>query len=161
MKATTTKPLAGRTVLYWLLAFFGVVAAVDGAFVVIAERSFPGFSANAYETGLEYNRVLAAAEAQRALGWQVDATIESKGGALVLRVRDRNGDPVPSPKVVADVRRPAEKLEDRSLALAEVAPGVYRVENALPAPGSWEVSIRVRRPDGADYRIEQRFVVTP
>lgn len=158
---SATKPLTGATVLGWLLAFFGVVAAVDGAFVVMAERTFPGFSPNAYETGLEYNRVLAAAEAQRALGWQVDATIESNGGALVLRLRDRNGNPVPSPKVVADVRRPAEAFEDRSLALAEIAPGIYRIDNALPAPGSWEVSIRVRRPDGADYRIEQRFVVTP
>lgn len=155
------KPLAGRTVLFWLIGFFGLVAAVDGAFVVIAERSFPGFSApNAYETGLEYNRVLAASEAQRALGWQIDLTVEKNGGAIVLRVRDRNGSPVSSPRVTADLRRPAEAFDDRSLALAEVAPGVYRGENAVSAPGNWKISVRVRRPDGADYRIEQRFVVT-
>lgn len=153
-----SKPLSGRTVLFWLFAFFGTVAAVDGAFIVVAERSFPGFSTpNAYETGLEYNRVLAAAEAQRALGWQVELTADGSR-ALTLRVRDRNGVAVDSSRVTAQIGRPADARDDHSLVLTMAAPGVYRAEGALPAPGTWDVQVRVRRPDGADYRIEQRLV---
>lgn len=156
---SATKVFTGRTALICLLGFFGVVAAVNGAFIVLAERSFPGFStSNAYETGVEYNRVLAAADAQRALGWQVDVT--DADGDLLLRVRDRNGNPVASSRVTAEIRRPTEALEDRSVSLLAVAPGTYRAEKAL-GPGNWEVSIRVQRPDGVDYRIEQRFAVAP
>ncbi|MGE5538788.1 MAG: FixH family protein [Gemmatimonas sp.] len=159
-KPLTRRPLTGRTVLLCLLGFFAVVAGVDASFIYLAEKSFPGLTTeHAYENGLAYNRVLAAAEAQRALGWTVSAATAE--GALTVRVVDRNGAPVESPRVVAEIRRPAEDADDRAVVLDRAAPGSFVATAALGAPGNWDVRIRIRRDDGADYVVERRFTVKP
>lgn len=151
-------PLTGRAVLFWLLGFFGLVIAVNGAFIYFAEHSFPGLSAqNAYEVGLAYNRVLESSEAQRQLGWRVTFGLDSKSGTLELRISDADGRPVESPLVAANVRRPAEAADDQHVSFTRSGPGVYSALHALPAPGNWNVTVRVERAAGDAYVIEQRF----
>ncbi|MEO8114207.1 MAG: FixH family protein, partial [Phenylobacterium sp.] len=62
--------LRGWHVLAMMIAFFGVVVAVDVTFSVIAVRTFPGqVSVTPYEDGLLYNQQLARLAAQQRLGY--------------------------------------------------------------------------------------------
>ena len=152
------RPLTGRAVLVWLLGFFGLVVAVNTAFVYYAERSFPGLTdANAYERGLAYNRILDGAAQQRALGWRAVLSVVPESKALVLSLQDAAGKPIDDASVAADLDRPAEANNDRHVSLVLVAPGSYSADNVF-TPGNWNVTVRVRRGE-AMYVVEQRLLV--
>jgi nitrogen fixation protein FixH len=153
-------PLNGRKILAYLVAFFALIALVNGVFIYFAMRTYPGLSAdNAYQTGLAYNRVLAAAAAQRALGWRVTLAIGKGSGDLTASIVDRYGNPVDSPHVIAELRRPVHGAEDRRVVFERAGPGVYRVDLPPIARGYWDAILRIARPDGAEYRAEQRLWV--
>ena len=57
--------ITGWHVLVSVVAFFGVVIAVDSLFLVLAYRSHPGqVSVTPYEDGLAYNRAVAQRRAE-------------------------------------------------------------------------------------------------
>lgn len=149
--------LHGRHVLAWLLGFFAVVMVANGAFLYFALRSHPGLgSADAYRRGLQYNRVIEAAEAQRALGWTGTAT--HGGGRLVVRIADAAGMPVSGLAVEAVVRRPVEARDDVALPLAETG-DAYAAPLALRRRGQWDVAVTARRRDGTAFAFETRIRV--
>ena len=75
--------LTGRMVLLMLVGFFGVMLAVNFVFATYAVKTFSGLdSDNPYDSGLAYNKEIAAAKAQADLGWTVDLTrTPDAGGA--------------------------------------------------------------------------------
>lgn len=167
--AQTMRPqreLKGWHVLAAMLAFFGTIIAVDSVLIYKAVSTFGGIeSANAYRDGLAYNTRLAIDAEQAKLGWT--ERVEAAGSPLRLRVtlEGREGDAVARRHVVADVGRPATNRFDRTLELAEVAPGVYEAALAEAGPGTWAVDLRVfdRRADDAEpvYRVRRRLWVAP
>jgi nitrogen fixation protein FixH len=151
-----TGVLSGRHVLIWLLGFFAVVMAANGAFVFFALRTHPGIeSEDAYRKGLTFNRTIAAAERQNALGWKGAATYA--GGTLRATIADAAGRPVTG--LVAEVlfRRPVAEGNDVAAALTERAEGVYAAAVTLPLKGQWDVVIEARRRDGARFAFETRL----
>jgi nitrogen fixation protein FixH len=155
-----SRPFTGRTVLIWLLGFFGLVFVVNGAFIYYAEHSFPGLSAqNAYETGLDYNRVLKSADEQRLLGWQVVLSVEPQTKSLILKIRDEKNIPLDDLTVVAELRRPAEADDDRQVHFTHTGPGIYRADGALSASGTWNATLHIQRADRDEYVLEQRLLV--
>ena len=63
--------ITGRSVLFGMLAFFGVVFAVNGALIYFAVESWSGLSTERpFEAGRDHDRTLAQAEVQAALGWR-------------------------------------------------------------------------------------------
>jgi len=152
--------ITGRHVMAGFVAFFGVVIAVNGAFVYLALATWTGLDTeDAYSRGLAYNDVLAAAEQQHRLGWRVDIGIENSGprSALIdLRVRDADGHAVEGLSVDADIRRPTNDRLDRNLALAPTIPGTYQGEVTLPRAGNWEVRVTAREGDVVRYIVDQR-----
>jgi nitrogen fixation protein FixH len=154
----TSRPFTGRTILLYLIGFFGVVFAVNTAFIYYAEHSFPGLSnQNAYERGLEYNRVLDDAAAQRALGWRVVLRIMPATKSLMLSIRDAAGNPIDTAAVLVDLDRPAEANDDRHLVLAHTTAGTYQSDNVL-ASGNWNASVHIRS-GGETFVLEQRVWV--
>jgi len=155
------KPLTGRTVLIALLGFFAVVASVNGVFIVYALRTHPGLSdANAYQAGLAYNQVLAEAEAQRQLGWQVALDDETAvAGRFTLRLSDRHGDAVIAEAATAQLRRPGLEAADREIALVAAGPGLWHMPTADLAPGNWDVHVEVLRDGAVAYRAEWRVMI--
>lgn len=151
-------PLTGRHVLVILLLFFGVIITVNGIFIYQAEKTWRGLeSKHAYEEGLAYNRTLAAAEAQKALGWQTALDLTAQG--LNLRVLDRDGAPVAGLVPRATIARPADEASDRSVTLRERGNGHYEAALTLPYRGQWLVTLEMTTPKGQPYRIEERFVL--
>lgn len=160
-RPNTTKPFTGRKMLALLIGFFAVVTAVNGIFITVALRTFPGMTeANPYQTGLDYNRVLEAAEALRALGWRLDVTVENRQPAVFsLRIVDEDGRPVDGVDVAATLRRPSDKAEDRDLVLDQVGSGTYQMKTPALAEGNWDVVLHLARPDGSRFTVERRIWV--
>ena len=87
--------LEGRHVLLGLVAFFGVMFAVNGVFLYYAVGTFNGFETlSAYQRGLEYNTRIASDAAQAQLGWKPDARYDAETKRRVIHVRDKGQRPI-------------------------------------------------------------------
>jgi nitrogen fixation protein FixH len=137
------KPLTGRKVLWMLIAFFGVVIAVNAVMAKLAIQTLPGTEVDsAYSASLAYEGDIAAARDQNARDWKVDAHIQrgSDGGAtLEVEAHDKRGLPMSGLNFQGRFERPADRRADQAVALAEVASGVYRGSAPLIGPGQWDL----------------------
>ena len=159
---TTAYRMSYRWIPWAIAASLGVVMAVNGALAYFAIASSTGLvTEHPYDEGNGYNRVLAAAAAQDALGWHGVvrfAGTEVGTGELDALFTDRDGKPLDHLAVTAHVVRPVEPLPPVVISLAEAAAGQYTGAAALPHPGQWEVRIAARR--GGDlYEFAQRIIV--
>jgi len=153
------KEITGRTVLIGMVAFFGLIVAVNMVFVYFALDSWPGLSTEkAYEKGLAYNDKLAAAEAQAAKGWTSRITIAADGRVSV-RLADAGGTGIDGLSVGLHLKRPTREGIDRQLSLIQAEPGLYegRVEN-LPG-GRWIAEVTAKGVGVADYFLVHEVLV--
>lgn len=164
MTATTIKQLTGRHVLAICLGFFGVMLAVNTVFLFFAITTFNGGEGGrAYQAGLEYNRTIAAARAQEALGWS-DRIEAGTSGRIVVTLADRAGAPVAGLGLAGDIGRPVADRFSRTLAFSEVRPGVYAAEAGALDAGSWVVSVAAHKVDMSEtviYRAKERLWLKP
>jgi nitrogen fixation protein FixH len=155
------RALTGRKVLLILVAFFGVMLAVNFVFATYAVKTFSGIDAdNPYDTGLAYNKEIAAAKAQLALGWTVDLTRTPDAGAtqITVTVKDRDGRPVSGLDVGMHFYYPATRKLDRQIAAAELADGVYSGAAPLTS-GRWDVEIDLTRNGERLFRTRNAMTV--
>ena len=144
MTAPSIPPRAPFTVKGWhvaagVVAFFAVVIGVDGAFLTLAYRTHPGQVApRPYEAGLLYNTELERLRVQEALGWR--AALEARPDAVIVLLRDRDGQPLRGLKVTATLLRPATEQGRSVLTLTETAPGQYSGPRA-GLSGVWDARI--------------------
>jgi nitrogen fixation protein FixH len=153
--------LTGRHVLSALLLFFGVVIAVNVAFIVAAVRSFPGEDAqHAYAAGLRFNEFVNARERQSALGWTavLDTTRAGSVATLRVRMRDRAGAPLRRLELSGDMRRPAHAHDDHALSFKPAAPGLY-VAQIPTVYGAWDVRVRAIGDRGETFNLKTRVVL--
>lgn len=136
--------IRGRHVLMAVLAMFGIVIAVNLAFVFFALDTWTGLSTpNAYQKGLTYNQVLAARDAQRDLGWQGSLELGQRDTAdsLTLTLTDRDGAPLDGLEVGGLLRRPTHEGLDQTLAWQGHGAGRYTVLVELPQRGNWDLEV--------------------
>lgn len=152
-------PITGRHVLYGMLAFFGVIFAVNAVFVYYARTTWTGLETeNAYQKGLSYNDNIRAAGSQHVLGWQVpDIRLAAVGEVQAMFV-DRHKQPLNGLTVTAVVRRPVSSAFDQTVALTELGEGKYAGRLPPLSAGQWQVILHARR--GMDeFRVEQRVIL--
>jgi nitrogen fixation protein FixH len=156
--------LQGRHVLASLVAFFGIVFAVNGFMLVRALSTHSGVVAiEPYRKGLAYKERIQADEVQTSLGWR-DAVHISAPNALSVVLSDRDGASVTSMHVRVLIGRPATNTADRTLELREVGPGQYAAEMKALEPGTWIVDLEVRHGRDAAtpvYRAKRRLWLKP
>jgi nitrogen fixation protein FixH len=144
-----SRPLTGRRVLVYLVAFFGVVFAANAALVKFAIETLPGTEVDsAYRASLAFNGEIAAAHAQAQRGWRVAAHVERNGdGGARLRIdaRDAVGAPLGGVGFAARLARPADERGDRAFALTERETGTYAGEAADVGPGQWDLIVEAAR----------------
>ena len=137
------RPLTGRTVLYALLAFFGVVIAVNVTMMRLAIQTLPGTEVDsAYGASLAYENEISAAHDQNARNWKVDAHIQrgpDGGATLEVEARDNRGLPMSGLNFQGRFERPADRRADQAVVLAEIASGIYRGSASLIGPGQWDL----------------------
>jgi nitrogen fixation protein FixH len=137
------RPLTGRTVLFSLMAFFGVVIGVNLIMMKLAIETLPGTEVDsAYTASLAYEKEIEAAHSQNMRNWKVDAHVERSGdGDTVVKVeaRDSNGAPMTGLKFQGRFERPTDRRADQPVVLAEVSSGIYRGNASAVAPGQWDL----------------------
>jgi nitrogen fixation protein FixH len=154
------KELTGRTVLICLVAFFAVVAGVNGLMMTAAIKTFGGVeTASSYQAGLAFAREISAVEAQDRLGWQV--SVRTTGGsvkALEIVTRDRDEGPVSGLRIAGRLSHPMDRRLDRELALREIGPGVFQADIAETA-GQWDLVIELSQGDTPKFRSRNRLTI--
>lgn len=145
----------GRHMLLIMLAFFGVIIAVNVAMAMFATSSWTGFVVrNSYVASQEFNEKAAQGRAQAALGWS--GTLAVDRGAIRYRLVDRAGDPVALAAVNVIFRRPTSDAEDRSFALGRAGQGWHSAEGTM-RDGVWIVEVDSEAGLEAPYRDVRRI----
>lgn len=148
---------------YIFVAGFGVIIAVNGTMAYFASSTFTGLKTErSYDDGLKFNKTLAAAEAQRALGWSVVTDVAPKadlpnGGKLAnvyLEYKDKAGQPLNDLTVKVTFLRPVQAGLEQTVTLAPVGEGKYRGEIELPLKGQWQIAVQADGP--AHHELHQR-----
>ncbi|MCW3796415.1 FixH family protein [Sphingomonas sp. BN140010] len=130
-----------------LVAFFGVVISVNMLMATLAVRTFGGVVVeNSYVASQEYNRWLAAAKRQQALGWRIKPGVDA-ARRVTITVS------VSGAEVSGYAEHPLGRRADVPLRFSR-QDGGFVSDRPLPA-GRWAVHLVVRK--GAD---EARLVET-
>lgn len=149
------RELTGRAVLLWLVAFFGVVFAVNGVLVKAATSTFGGVEVqSSYKAGLMFETEVARARAQDDLRWRVDGhMVRNAAGNAVLdvSVRDSQGKPVTGITTEARLAHPANERLDRDIDLRGIGTGQFHGEVQAQA-GRWDLIVDVFRGDERVFR---------
>src|SRR5208283_3453973 len=130
-KADTMSTTAYRWFPHGLFAAMGVVFVINGYMVYTALSSFPGVAGtDGFDLSNGYNRVLATAAQQSALGWQIEAG-QDESRHPVLRLTDRLGGPLPGAVIDARAERPLGRPEATVLGFHAIEPARYQSDAAL------------------------------
>lgn len=151
--------IKGWHVLAFMLAFFGLIIAVNAVFITMAVRSFPGEDVRrSYVQGLAYNDTLEARRRQEALGWRASAGFAAEW--LEVRILDREGFAVDGAQLVGTLRRPTETRSAVALTFTGRGDGRYVAAVEGLAPGAWDLVAGATR--GADsFELNARLTWPP
>ncbi|MEP0340040.1 MAG: FixH family protein [Alphaproteobacteria bacterium] len=154
---SATRPITGKMVLIWIVAFFAVIIAVNLTFVYFALDSWPGLTTQkAYEEGVAYNKTLESAARQDAMGWRSHVALgpsTPKGTRMLTLTMTGPDGPLAGLAAQARLTRPLGKGLTVDAKLAEDRPGLYAALLRLPALGRWQVEVTARAPDGRSFRM--------
>lgn len=160
-KAKAAFTLKGWHVLAMLVAFFGVIATVNGVMMTLAMRSMPGIETrSSYEASQKFNTLLAAQEAQNALGWQVDLSrVRFEHGEILVHVRDRAGAAQSGLDITVTLAHPADARRDHTVRLTQKGAGDYSAPLPALPPGQWRVELEIKQGDLVRFRSQSRVDV--
>ncbi len=162
MSAARTEGRRSNWIPWTFVAGFGVIIVANTILAVFALGSFSGIETeHAYKTGLDYNDVLAAREAQAARGWAHELSYvpgDGKAGRIEITFTGAGGESLRGLTVAAQIGRPAHDGEDREIVLQAAGGGTYSAALTLPLKGQWQADISASG-IGAPYHIRERFWV--
>jgi len=142
--------MTGLKVLIWLVAFFGIVFAVNGVMVNAAISTFGGVeTSSSYQAGLKFESEVARAEQQDALHWKVNGHLaRDAAGAAVLdiTVADAQGQPVGGLTADAKLAHPADERLDHVITLSRSGAGQFHGQHQAQR-GQWDLIIDLYRGD--------------
>lgn len=154
---SAARPITGKMVLIWIIAFFAVIIAVNLTFVYFALDSWPGLTTQkAYEEGVAYNKTLESAARQDAMGWRSHVVLgpsTPKGTRMLTLTMTGPDGPLAGLAAQARLTRPLGEGLTVDARLAEDRPGLYAALLRLPALGRWQVEVTARAPDGRNFRM--------
>ncbi len=119
--------IKGWHVLAGLIAFFGVIIAVNVIFITQATRTFPGESvSHPYEKGIRYNETLEARAQTQKEGWKASISI-AENNTVEVQIDNKEG-PVDGLDVSVRLFWPGLPHADQNLKLLPSGPGQYRAK---------------------------------
>jgi nitrogen fixation protein FixH len=140
-----------------MIGAMGIVFAVNGVMVYDALHSFPGAAgSDGFDLSNRYDRVLAMAQQQAALGWQIEVDVTATHQPSLF-LADRNGAPLTATAIDATAERPIGPPDKTALALRPVGNGRYQAETTLFS-GQWDIMLTVHE-GGRLYSTTRRVVV--
>ena len=159
MKTTAERKgeFTGRHMLLVMLAFFGVIIAVNVVMATLANTSWTGLVVeNSYVASQEFNRKAEEGRAQAALGWKSRLTIA--GGEIRYALTDATGTAIALSGVEAQFRHPAYAAEDQALTLTRASGSEFSAALGV-RDGLWIVEIDADAGLDRPYREVRRIVV--
>ena len=155
--ASVQRELKGHHVLAMIIAFFGVIIAVNFVMAYLANSTWSGLVVeNGYVASQSFNNDLAKAKAQEALGWKVDFSHDKD--SVKVRFADAKGANIDTLTLTGRLQRTVTDKEDQVLSFGWMGSGSY-VAPARLAPGLWEVEVDGKGDGVTDYHKIFRFVV--
>lgn len=155
--------LTGRTVFFILVAFFGVIVAVNAMMLSLALDTMPGLTtASSYQASQRFNRDLAAARERDARGWAVEARADRDPAgvaAVTVSVREPEGALVERIAVSARLEHPARRTLDRPLDITRTGTGLYAGTAADVAPGAHDLVVEISRAGVLLFRSRNRIML--
>lgn len=122
-----------------MVAFFGVIIAVNLTMATLASRSWTGLVVkNSYVESQKFNSVLQQSREQAALNWTGEFS-KSKNG-VEFELRQADGKAVEAEKIVVILRRPATEVLDQLIPMNPVGNGSYSGDIKLET-GAWTAEI--------------------
>ena len=147
----------GRHMLYLLLTFFGTIIAVNILLAVLAERTWTGLVVeNSYVASQEFNRRIAEAREQAALGWHGALSIGKD--TVGYGIASADGTPVKLDRVTVHFRHPAYDTADFTLRLDRQAGDRFSAGHAIP-DGAWIVEVDADAGRARPFRDVRRILV--
>ena len=157
--ASVQKEIKGGHVLAMLIAFFGVIFGVNFVMAYLANSTWSGLVVeNGYVASQNFDKDLAKAKAQEALGWNVGFSYDKS--SVKVTFADAKGAKIDTLNLTGKLQRTVTDKEDQVLTFGWMGSGVYSAPARL-APGLWEVEIDGKGDGVADYHKIFRFVVNP
>jgi nitrogen fixation protein FixH len=156
------RPITGRFVLISFIAFFGVIAAVNGVMMTLAIRTMPGLDVkNGYVASQAMNREIGSMRLQEERGWKADVSAQLKDrlAPVSVSLTDREGKPVTDLAVTARLAHPALTRADHSAALIEYRPGFYAADLADVQAGAWTLVVEATRGGERVFASRNRIVL--
>ena len=136
----TQRRFTGWHMFAILIAMFGTIIAVNGVMAYFAIATFGGTVVdNSYVATTNYNRWLAEARSQEALGWRVTATLDPHRRVRIMAAAPTG--PIDG-AVSAVARHPLGRAPDRAIAFKRIGEGQYVAMRPLRA-GRWTLRITV------------------
>lgn len=156
-----SRELSGRTVLFSLIAFFAVVAGVNGIMITAAIKTFGGVETeSSYKAGLAFAREIAAADAQEARHWRVRANVVRSGDTARVEVTARDAGDQPLRDVTALVRlaHPTDRRLDQTVEMTADGAGRFQGAAAFVA-GQWDLIIDLESGGERMFRSRNRVIL--
>lgn len=153
--------VTGRFVLVCLIGFFVLVAAVNGAMLRFALKTFPGVDAeNAYKAGLAFNSQIAAAEEQVRRNWHVDVGVSQQAGAVRLDIGVKpGGGGLPGRLTFkGKLAHPVVRSRDIAIEADERSPGRFVVPLDVE-PGQWQLEFTISERGVVMFRSVNRLFI--
>ena len=148
-----------KLIPWYFVAFFVVVFIANGFLIYFATESQPGvIEEHNYEIGITYDERIAEQDAEDALGWRSDVTLD--GRHLSFSLKDADGKRLQGADVKAELIRTVQEGHDFEVVLKEESPGKYSADIDFPLPGQWDAYIYVTW-DDQPYHTVKKLVVTP
>ena len=145
-----------------LVAFFGIVAAVNAVMITAAVTTFGGVETeSSYKAGLAFAREMAASREQAARRWQVSARLSpgsDKATSVDISVRDAEGRAQAGLDATVRLVHPTDRRADRIAAVTERDAGVFR-GTVSADPGQWDLVIELSRRGERVFRSKSRVTL--
>ena len=156
-KSRAPRPITGRTVLIYFLGFFGIVFAMNFYMVRVALSSFSGVETeSSYKAGLSFKNDIAAAQAQDARHWSVEATLQrGENPGVIITARDARGKALSGLTAEVRLAHPTDKRRDLSVEFVELTPGEFKSLTPMPQ-GPWDLVIGLKRETEIVFRSKSR-----
>lgn len=146
---------------YLFFIFFAVIIGMNIFYIYLANKSWRGVSTeDAYHKGAAYNEVIAQDKKQQQMQWKVVMKynrLDEKNGSLVVKLADKNSQPINDANIRAEIKRPTQDGFDFKAPMV-FKDGVYEAKISFPMKGQWEIILDIARGEERFFEVK-RYVI--
>jgi nitrogen fixation protein FixH len=160
MDTSVPRP-SDRFIPWYIVGFFVAFMLLLSWFAWVAVKGYTGeVTKDAYKKGLAYNRVIAKAEEQEALGWKGALQVVALGreARVTFTLKDKQDQPVKDGIVNLRCYRPTQASNDAELTLKPDGTGQYTGDVTLAWPGLWEMHVSALA-GGHEFQLAKNVVL--